>query len=428
MKPCDSSRGSIYSWDWGNHRWLRSGDAPGQASPPPTTASPQDGPITVAPPIGDTAPPPVSPGGDDRRVTPPPGWSPAGDPGGQAVPLDWVEDFTRWLEEQIKNAKNLEEAHLKDLQDRDGQLGEDTARRLAARIGQGNVDLAAQKISLAAAEYIKQINVATKDWNPQARLELNLQIAAAIFEGEKALGGQERVERVLKEAARYAEDARQLNAQAGDGKLGLGIKTSSTGIPSVYDPNMGLYGTISTHFSGAYNQALARGSLRIKDEYRSLANWMAKQLPVSGTDAVTGAVGISLGVYAGVKAVMRLPRGNGGSAQNDRLPDNAIVCRGGTCTADRFTNGSGVTLDANGKLNGVSVNSAPGKSLEELTRSIPNGRVGVTTVGKVRAAGGDVIPSPTPNNPDHCTLCGISPKQAEELFTPTIPNPSKGRR
>lgn len=118
------------------------------------------------------------------------------------------------------------------------------------------------------------------------------------------------MERVLKEAARYAEDARQLNAQAGNGKLGLGIQTSSTGIPSVYDPNMGLYGTISTHFSGAYIQALARGSLRVKDEYLSLANWMAKQLPVSGTNAVTGAAGISLGVYAGVKAVKGQGFGN----------------------------------------------------------------------------------------------------------------------
>lgn len=85
---------------------------------------------------------------------------------------------------------------------------------------------------------------------------------------------------------------------------------------------------------------------------------------------------------------MRSPWANG-------LPDSAIVCRGGTCTADRFTSGSGVTLDSNGKLNGVSVNSAADKTLEQLTVGIPNKQVGVTTVGDVRRAGGDVIPSGT---------------------------------
>jgi len=107
------------------------------------------------------------------------------------------------------------------------------------------------------------------------------------------------------------------------------------------------------------------------------------------------------------------------------LPDSALVCRGGTCTAERFANGSGVTVDAAGNLQGVSVNSAPGASLDELTSTIPNGQVGVTTVGDIRAAGGSVTPSPTAGNPFHCTLCGITPQQGEELFTPTVPNPNR---
>jgi RHS repeat-associated protein len=107
------------------------------------------------------------------------------------------------------------------------------------------------------------------------------------------------------------------------------------------------------------------------------------------------------------------------------LPDDALVCRGGTCTADRFAGGSGVTLDDSGNLQGVSVNSAPGASLDELTSTIPNKQVGVTTVGAIRAAGGDVTPSPTPGNPFHCTLCGITPEQAEDLFTPTVTNPNR---
>jgi RHS repeat-associated protein len=106
------------------------------------------------------------------------------------------------------------------------------------------------------------------------------------------------------------------------------------------------------------------------------------------------------------------------------LPDSALVCRGGTCTAERFAKGSGVSVDSAGKLQGVSVNSAPGASVKELSKTIPNKQVGVTTVGDVRAAGGNVVPSGRPGNPTHCTMCGITRQQAEQLFTPTVRNPN----
>jgi hypothetical protein len=51
--------------------------------------------------------------------------------------------------------------------------------------------------------------------------------------------------------------------------------------------------------------------------------------------------------------------------------------------------------------------------------TIPNRRMGVTTVDEVRRFGGDVVPSPTAT-PFHCILCGITPKRAEELFTPLL--------
>ncbi|WP_311767373.1 RHS repeat-associated core domain-containing protein, partial [Burkholderia contaminans] len=106
------------------------------------------------------------------------------------------------------------------------------------------------------------------------------------------------------------------------------------------------------------------------------------------------------------------------------LPNEAIVCRGGSCTAEKFRQGSGVTVGTDGKLDGVSVNSAMGKSLDDLTNGIPHGKVGVTTVGSVRAAGGDVIASPTYNNKNHATLSGITAEQAEALMTPTVRNPN----
>lgn len=40
----------------------------------------------------------------------------------------------------------------------------------------------------------------------------------------------------------------------------------------------------------------------------------------------------------------------GGGAADSRLPDSTVVCRGGTCTAERFANGSGVSVDGAGKL------------------------------------------------------------------------------
>jgi len=81
-------------------------------------------------------------------------------------------------------------------------------------------------------------------------------------------------------------------------------------------------------------------------------------------------------------------------------------------------------VDAGGKLNGVSVNSAAGKSLDELTVGIPHKKVGVTTVGDVRRSGGDVVPSPNTRNPNHATLQGVTPQQAQDLMTPTVRNPN----
>jgi hypothetical protein len=49
------------------------------------------------------------------------------------------------------------------------------------------------------------------------------------------------------------------------------------------------------------------------------------------------------------------------------------------------------------------------------------------TVGKIRAVGGEVVPSPTKKNPNHATLSGLTPEQASDLFRPTAKNPSRSR-
>jgi hypothetical protein len=115
------------------------------------------------------------------------------------------------------------------------------------------------------------------------------------------------------------------------------------------------------------------------------------------------------------------------------LPDEALVVRGGQNLPESFARASGARVDDGGQVHGVSVNAAADVSLEELTApnpqtgypGIPHNQVGVATVGAVRAAGGDVVPSPTRSNPYHATLNGLAPEQASELFRPTVNNPSK---
>jgi hypothetical protein len=119
----------------------------------------------------------------------------------------------------------------------------------------------------------------------------------------------------------------------------------------------------------------------------------------------------------------------------ERLPDDALVVRGGRNLPENFSMGSGVKIGPEGKWEGMSVNSAAGLSVADLTApnevtgypGIRNGQVGVTTVGAVRAAGGEVTPSPSRTNQNHATLSGLKPTQAGELFRPTVPNPQRRR-
>jgi hypothetical protein len=118
------------------------------------------------------------------------------------------------------------------------------------------------------------------------------------------------------------------------------------------------------------------------------------------------------------------------------LPDEALVVRGGQNLPANFVQGSGVMVDAGGRIQGVSVNAAPGVSVQALTApnphtgypGIPHNQVGATTVGTIRAAGGDVVSSPTRTNPYHATLSGLTPEQASQLCRPTVKNPNTRTR
>jgi hypothetical protein len=105
----------------------------------------------------------------------------------------------------------------------------------------------------------------------------------------------------------------------------------------------------------------------------------------------------------------------------DWISDDAILVRGGRNRPEDIeramaTHPSGVT--------GVSVHAAVGLSVQDLAEGIPHGQVGVTTVGEVRAVGGDVLRT-AGRSPHHATLTGLKPQQASNLLTPTIKNPAQ---
>jgi len=102
--------------------------------------------------------------------------------------------------------------------------------------------------------------------------------------------------------------------------------------------------------------------------------------------------------------------------------DAALVARGGAAgalspeglAARVGTHPSGVT--------GWSAESKAGACLVELCRYIPNNQVGVTTVGDIRAVGGDVIAT-SGRSPNHHTISGISPDDLSRVFGAPVPNP-----
>lgn len=105
----------------------------------------------------------------------------------------------------------------------------------------------------------------------------------------------------------------------------------------------------------------------------------------------------------------------------ERISNEAIVVRGGRNRPEDIrrsmgTHPSGVT--------GISGECGDGVSVQELSASIPQGQVGVTTVRAVRKAGGEVIRT-SGRSQFHATLTGLTPDQISLLLNPTISNPSK---
>jgi hypothetical protein len=173
---------------------------------------------------------------------------------------------------------------------------------------------------------------------------------------------------------------------------------------------------------GTGTQQLVSGKIGNNDLPPDQLNTLAAQLTQSG----------SMQVVYNQKSGSGSDNGTS-TATSDNVGDDAepthgedgtpFVCRGGTCSAENFENGSGVTADSEGKLHGVSTQSKDGGTVIELSKPFKNGQVGVTTVGAIEAEGGEVVFDGTPGNPNHATVNGLTAEQLEKLFTPTIENP-----
>jgi hypothetical protein len=105
----------------------------------------------------------------------------------------------------------------------------------------------------------------------------------------------------------------------------------------------------------------------------------------------------------------------------ERIPDDALVVRGGQNRPEDILRGTGTHPSG---ITGISVECGLGLSIAELANVIPHRQIGVTTVGKVRQAGGNVIRT-SGRSRNHATLTGLTPEQISSLLTPIIPNPAK---
>jgi hypothetical protein len=115
------------------------------------------------------------------------------------------------------------------------------------------------------------------------------------------------------------------------------------------------------------------------------------------------------------------------------VPDDAVVVLGGVVTEDQIRNGTGVSVDANGHVSGVSVNTGPTVAAATAPnpstgyRGIPHNQIGVTTAGAIRAAGGRVRPVPTSRNTKHAEVSGLAPADLASRFQQQ-PNPNARKK
>ncbi len=144
-----------------------------------------------------------------------------------------------------------------------------------------------------------------------------------------------------------------------------------------------------------------------------------------GAAAAAVAVGVATQTQTGPVEIVPppLPKSCNPTTQQ-ACQEKGLVVRGGLNTPDRIIHGSGVITDAIGNVYGVSANSFPGLSVFQLVVGLMNKFIGVTTVGAIHGLGGSITATPSPDNPYHSTVSGISANALSALLQPHIPNPA----
>jgi hypothetical protein len=124
-------------------------------------------------------------------------------------------------------------------------------------------------------------------------------------------------------------------------------------------------------------------------------------------------------VQAGIEITLSGAPGEG-SGGKPRFSNESNVVRGGLGTPESIARGTDTHPEG---VTGISVECGT-CSVKELSKNVPHNQIRTTTVGEVRAAGGDVIKT-SGGSPNHATLTGLDPFKINELFNPPIKNPNK---
>jgi hypothetical protein len=75
-------------------------------------------------------------------------------------------------------------------------------------------------------------------------------------------------------------------------------------------------------------------------------------------------------------------------------------------------------------ITGTTAYSEPGKTIAELSAYIASGEVRVSSIARIKAAGGNVIPTRrNAMQPYHVTITGLTLEQLDAVFDPPSPNP-----
>jgi RHS repeat-associated protein len=149
----------------------------------------------------------------------------------------------------------------------------------------------------------------------------------------------------------------------------------------------------------------------------------------SGATILSAALGDGVAAYgttaAGVVVGGAAAYGASGEATavEGMLQNNAVVVRGGIATEEAIISSSAKVHPSG--IRGFSVESANGLTAEELSRArtVPNGKMNVTTVGDIRAAGGQATPT-SGGSPNHATVSGLNPAQAVKVLGSPVTNPN----